>query len=302
MLRSAWDIVSSAVNEQIRKKAHAQILLQSKIDSPVAFCIVHWNAPDFLLLTVSQIELLYPNSKIYILDNGSLKIHLTSIKAALRKFNNITLLALFGCPKWARKFRLNTVFDWNSHTAGLQLLLNYSAKQSDEIDVFLDQDCILSKRIDELFSKFSKDVILIGARDRWRGHASYYLIHPSFMLLQPRRINQLFGDSSFYDKRTESLPLYARDPYHGISFKALGRMLYLESRMHDKIPLLTSYEYNKTIYAWHAWYSSRTIGVNSNASIDGHPVSWLEKVRKIEYDFMIQVHRNANAELEHYNK
>jgi hypothetical protein len=292
LLHFVRNIIRSGVNKQIRRGTRPRVLFQSKIDSSIAFCIVHWNAPDFLLLTVSQIELLYPNSKIYILDNGSQQIHLTSIKAGLKKFNNVTLFVLLGCPKWAKKFGLDNMFEWQSHTAGLQFLLNYSAKQSDEIAVFLDQDCIISARVDELFSKFSRDIILIGARDRWRGHASYYLIHPSFMILQPKRINQLFGDSSLYDKRTESLELYARDPYSGISFKALGRMLYLEVRMHAKIPLLTSYVYNETVYAWHAWYSSRTIGTN-NASIDGYPVSWLREVRKIEYDFMMQVHRST---------
>jgi hypothetical protein len=176
-------------------------------------------------------------------------------------------------------------------------LLNYSAKQSDEIAVFLDQDCIISRPIDEFFSKLGKDGILIGARQLYSpGHTISRLIHPSFMILQPNRINQLFGHSSFYDKRTESLEPYARDPYHGISFKALGRILYLEPRMHDKIPLLTSYVYNETICAWHSWYSARTIGINS-ASLDGYQISWLREVRKTEYDFMTQVHRNTIAEL-----
>jgi len=275
-----------------------QILLQSKIDSPIAFCIVHWNASDFLLLTVSQIELLHPNSKIYILDNGSQQIHLDSIEAGLRKFDNITLLALLGCPKWAKKFGLDTKFEWQSHTAGLQFLLNYSAEQSDEIAVFLDQDCILSTRVDKLFPKFSKDIILIGARDSWRAQECYNFIHPSFMILQPKRIKQLFGDSSLYDRRTESL-VYAveahRDPYHGISLKALGRILYLEPIMHAKIPLLTSYVYDETVYAWHAWYSSRTVGIN-RASLDGFAVSWLQEVRRMEYDFMMQVHGDTAAE------
>lgn len=312
-LHSVRGIVRSGVNKQIRKGMKKQILLQSKIDSPIAFCIVHWNAPDFLLLNVSQIELLYPNSKIYILDNGSRQIHLTSIKAGLKKFNNVTLFASLGCPNWAKKFGLDTLFEWQSHTTGLQFLLNYSAKQSDEIAVFIDQDCILSTCVDELFSKFSKDIILIGARDhlivpndygplkKGKLRNFYNLIHASFMILQPNRINQLFGDSSFYDKRTESLELYAEkdqpESYHGISFKALGRILFIEPRMHAKIPFLTSYAYNETIYAWHAWYSSRTIGIHS-VSLEGYPVSWLREVRKIEYDFMMQVHRNTTAELE----
>jgi hypothetical protein len=291
-LLSIRNIVRSGVNTQIRRWQKRQILLQNKFDSTIAFCIVHWNAPDFLLLTVSQIQLLYPNSKIYVLDNGSHQIHLASIKAGLKKFNNVTLFALLGCPKWAKKFGLDTLFEWQSHTAGLQFLLNYSAKQSDEIAVFLDQDCILSTHIDCFFTKFSKDVLLIGARDRWRGHACSNLIHPSFMILQPKRVRKLFGDSCFYDRRTELLEIYARDPYHGLSFKALGRMLYLEVRMHSKIPLLTSYVYNETVFAWHAWYSSRLIGLNS-VSLDGYSVSWLQEVRKIEYDFMMQVHRNT---------
>ena len=257
LLNSAQKIIRDRVNKQIRKETQPQILLRSKINNALVFCIVHWNAPDFLLLTVSQIELLYPTCKIYILDNGSQEIHLASLVTGLKKLNNVTLFASLGCPKWAKKFHLNTVFEWQSHAAGLQFLLNYSAKQSDEIAVFLDQDCILSTRIDCFFSKFSDNIILIGARDRWRGHASSNLIHPSFMILQPKRIHQLFGDSSLFDKRTESLELHARDPYHGLSLKALGRMLYLEVRMHAKIPLLTSYVYNEVIYAWHALYSSR---------------------------------------------
>lgn len=297
---SLYNIVTSGVNTQIRKGMRAQTLLQSKINDPVAFCIVHWNAPDFLLLTVRQIELLYPTRKIYILDNGSQQITLTSIKDELKKFNNVTLLSLIGPPKWAKKLGLHTRFTWQDHAAGLQFLLNYSAKQSDEIAFFMCQDCILSRRVDEFFSKFNKDIILIGARDRWRGHASYHIIHPSFMILQPTRIKQLFGDSSLYDKRTATLPTYARDPYSGISFKASGRMLYLEARMHPKIPLLTSYSYNETIYAWHAWYSSRTVGAKGR-SIDGYPVSWLQDLRKSEYDFMMQVYKNTAAELKTQN-
>jgi hypothetical protein len=292
LLHAARNIIRSSVNKQIRMRMRTQILLKSKIDSPIAFCIVHWNAPDFLLLAVSQIELLHPNCKIYILDNGSQQTYLTSIKSGLKKFKNVTLLALLAPPKWATKLGLDVKFEWQSHTAGLQFLLNYSANQSDEIAVFIDQDCILSARIDALFSKFNKDVILIGARDRWRSHVTKNLVHASFMILQPKLINQKFGNSSFYDKRTETLSHFVNDPYHGISFKALGKIIYLEQRKHANIPLLTSYSLNETIYVWHAWYSSRAVGTNS-VSIDGYPVSWLQEVRKLEYDFMMQVHKNT---------
>ena len=292
----------SGVNKQIRKRMRVKILIQSKVDGPIAFCIVHWNAPDFLLLTVRQIELLYPNNKIYVLDNGSQQIHLASIKAELKKFNNITLFSLLDPPKWAKKLRLDKLFEWQTHTAGLQFLLNYSAKQSDEIAVFLDQDCIISTSIDALFSKFNKDIILIGARDSWREHGWNKFIHASFMILQPKRINKLFGNSSFYDKRTRSFNHWWGDPctYHGLSLKASGKILYLEPRKHEKIPLLTSYEYNNTTYAWHAWYSSRTVMINA-ISLDGFSVSWLRNAIKLEYDFMTQVHKITATELQNFH-
>jgi hypothetical protein len=281
-----------------------QILLQSKVDSLIAFCIVHWNAPDFLLLNVSQIELLYPNSKIYIFDNSSEQVHLASIKAGLKKFNNVTLFSLLGCPKWAKKLHLDMLFQWQNHTAGLQFLLNYSAKQSDEIAVFLDQDCILSTHVDDLFSKFSKDVVLIGARDSWREKEVWSkFIHASFMILQPICIRKLFGDYSFYDKRTQSLQHWWGDActFHGISFKASGRILFLEPRGYEKIPLLTSYVYDETVYAWHCWYSSRTVGMISTASVEGFSVAWLRNLLKLEYDFMMNVHRNTATELQSFH-
>jgi hypothetical protein len=284
------------VNKQIRERMQAQTLFKSKVESPVAFCIVHWNAPDFLLLTVRQIELLHPNSKIYVLDNGSKQIHLAHIQAQLKKFKNITLLSLRGCPKWAKNLHLDKFFEWQTYATGLQFLLNYSAKQSDEIAVFLDQDCILSTQVDELFSKFSQDIILIGARDSWRGHTYSKFVHNSFMIMQPKSIRRAFGKSSFYDSRTDSFGSNLGD-HAGLSFKALGKILYLEPRTNDKIPLLTSYSYNEKIYAWHAWYSSRTIGLTNQESIDGYPVVWLDIVRKNEYEFMMQLHEKTAANL-----
>jgi hypothetical protein len=299
-LAFVWYVFRSGVNKQIRKRKRWQILFQSRVNGSTAFCIVHWNAPDFLLLTVDQIELLYPNSKIYIFDNSSSQVHLATIKTKLTKFKNVTLFVLLSPPKWAKKLHLDTLFGWQSHTAGLQFLMNYSAKQSDEIAIFIDQDCMISRPIDELFSKFSKDVILIGARQLYSpGHTISRLIHPSFMILQPLRIKKLFGDSVFYDSRTENAKAFC-DPFQGLSFKVLerGGMFYLEPRMHSTIPLLTSYEYDGITYAWHAWYSSRTIGLSNASSLDGLHVSWLQNVRKTEYDFMVQVYKKTIAELE----
>jgi hypothetical protein len=278
----------------------AQVLFRGKTDSSIAFCIVHWNAPDFLILTVSQIELLHPDSKIYVLDNGSQEASLKAIVKPLKRFKNITLLSLHGCPKWGKKLRLDSLFNWQDYCTGLQFLLNYSVKQSDKIAIFLDQDCLLERSIDPLLTKFNDEVILIGARDRWRGHSYSKFVHNSFMIMQPQRIQKVFGNSAFYDERTEVYGPSLGD-HAGISFKALGKIMYLEVKMHEKIPLLTSYIYNNTVYAWHAWYSSRSSGIGSAGenfhaeTIDGYSVSWLKDVQRIEFDFMIQIHRNTAA-------
>jgi len=316
---SLWDIIKSPVEKRIRKTMKPQILLKSKIDSSRVFCIVHWNAPDFLLVTVKQIEKFYPNYKIYILDNGSGQKTLQNIEGELKKFDNITLFAWLGCPNWGKTFGLDVLFTWQTHTAGLQFLLNYSAKQPDEIAVFLDQDCILFSPIDELFSKFDEKTVLIGARDYLyvpddygplkRGRLTrncYRFIHPSFLILQPKRILQLFGNSSFYDKRADSLKYYAKkallkypEPYHGISFKNLGNILYIDTKMHEKIPFLTSYVYNDKIFAWHAWYSSQVhrAALKATSSLDGLPLSWLQEVRNASLEFMEQTYRNTTSDL-----
>jgi hypothetical protein len=128
------------------------------------------------------------------------------------------------------------------------------------------------------------------------------LIHPSFMILQPSRIHHLFGDLSLYDARTADSALYdekaTHEPYHGLSFKASGRILFLDTKMHDEIPFLTSYMHQNTTFAWHAWYSSRTTGLSPQATIDGLPASWVIESWKHRYEFMKRIYENTVAEIE----
>jgi len=262
------------------------------------FCIVHWNAPDFLLLNIKKIQLIYPNSKLYVLDNGSQESCAKELVTTLKRFENITLF--LANPK----AKLDHTLD---HTLGLQVLLNYSAMQQDEFTVFLDQDCILFHNLDELLLRFSsrKDLLVIGARDyvtiprqhNWLLPGHYLrraskLIHPSLMIVQPKRIVELFGTTAFFPlpKAWEEARAnkWSYEPYHSISYRCRGHILYLETRMHDEIPLLTCYYYNDTIYAQHAWYSSRTTLLPVNDLLDGIPVSSLLDVRKRAFEYMEQ--------------
>jgi hypothetical protein len=108
------------------------------------------------------------------------------------------------------------------------------------------------------------------------------------MILQPKRIRQLFGDYSLFHRNA------LREPHHGISYRTAGKIVFLETKMHDTIPLLTSYSYKGVTYAWHAWYSSRTFGLLPEL-LDGLPVSWLREVRRLAYEYMEKVHKDTRT-------
>ena len=69
------------------------------------------------------------------------------------------------------------------------------------------------------------------------------------------------------------------------------RRYYLsETSRHNKIPALCAYSFEEKIFAWHAWYSSRTEGCSDEGSLDGVPVVYLRKVREQAVEYMKQIH------------
>jgi len=267
-------ITFNIVSLQMRRN----ILFQGKTIGYPVFCIVHWNAPDYLILNVNQIRNLYPNSKIYILDNGSQQQYIDTIKKDLNGYDNVTLFA--ATPKH-RKFISKIGLDrlLYCHLNGLQFLLNFAAESGDQIAIFLDQDCILSSRIDSLLKKLNEDILLIGPKT-----GDLNLVHASFMALQPIRIHQLFGKFSFFHEKTDG-----PEPYHGLSLKIQGKILFLKTSRHEKIPALSAYSNEDQIFAWHAWYSSRTVGCSDETSLDGTPISFLRKVREQSIEFLRKI-------------
>lgn len=265
------------------------LLTNKKGDSSrMAFCIVHWNAPHFLLLNVKRLELLHPESKIYVFDNASSEANLQTVLSGLKDYENVTLFS-------SKRDYSNT---WACHIMGLQFLLNYAAQKSDATVTFLDQDCMLANRVDDLADRLDgRKTILIGVKDYVEIPHDYgplkkgtlrnfpNVVHGSFMMMQPLVIRNLFGGKSFIDGRSF-------EPYHGIARKAAGKTLFLETQMHAEIPLLTRYVYGGKTYAWHSWYSSRTVGMKDNEVLNGLPVLWLKDSLKKAYAFMEQLPPN----------
>jgi hypothetical protein len=234
-------------------------------DSRTGFCIVHWNAPKFLLLNIKRLELLHPECRIYVFDNASSNENLEAVLNGLKHYENVTL--------FSNKHDYSRT--WACHIIGLQFLLNYAAKKSDHTVIFLDQDCILARRIDDLMDKLDgKNISLIGVR-----YGDFDAVHASFMMMQPVVIYRMFGDCSLMDG-------FCLEPYLGISRKFKGKILFLEKRAHNEIPLLTSYEWQDKIYAWHAWFSSRTVGMKETDVLDGLPVWWIRNAVEKAYNFM----------------
>jgi len=285
-------LLKSQIKSIIKKQTFSKVLNEIDVDIVFsckkkiskAFGIVHWNAVDFLLLNIEQLEKLHPESKIYIFDNRSAESQLRLLNNKLKEYENITLIS-------NKNDYSNSLIN---HTIGLQYLINHSANQNDDVIVFLDQDCIVNIKLDSLISKLNANNLLIGARDVVEIPKDYGLIkkrmlrnypgkvHASFMIMQPAKICEMLGKRSLFDRKTF-------EPYHGISKKLNNKIIFLDTKVHDEIPLLTSYSYENKIYAWHSWYSSRTTRMNENYILDGISVRELKKIRRQSYEFMAQI-------------
>lgn len=244
----------------------------------LAFAIVHYNAPEFALLNIKQISKLHPEAPIMVFDNNS------AIQNRTKLVNGAGENVAFYLN------RRDYSNKWCCHVLPLQYLLNDAAAKGVENLVFLDQDCILTQRVDALLKRFSEDILLIGARDyvvkskpfgrldhpAMRIWPSY--VHASLMLLQPKVIYEKFGKTSLMGKNVF-------EAYHGISQKCRGKILFLETEMSRENPPLTRYFLGEETFAFHAWYS-RISTMNPNETINYLSTDWIKQSVNKSYEFM----------------
>lgn len=252
----------------------------SPTNDPV-FAITHYNAPDWLVLNLKQIARLHPESTVLIFDNYS-----TSQKEL---------------EAWNRAYDANpkTIFfsnhrdysnRWMCHVLPLQWLINDAAHKRIDKLVILDQDCIITRRVDDLAETLDNGILIVGARDSVQKSQSFGsermtfrdwpdCVHASFMMLKPRVIVEKFGRKALMDG-------FAFEPYHGLSKRAKGKILFLESEMHPTIPMLTRYHLEGETYAWHSWYSSRVAGMKRTEMLNYLKVGWIEDSVKQSYEFL----------------
>lgn len=231
--------------------------------SSLAFGIVHFNAPDYLLLNIRRLARLYPRSRVYVLDNGSD----ANVWSRL-------ILDLSHCP-CVSYYKAGGE---SEHAVGLQFVLGESARNGDRHLCLLDQDCLLINPIDPLLEYFSQGIALIGPTYFHRPGK----IHSSLAILQPQAIYALFGEKAFTYCQTYTEPMF------GLSERLAGKVMCLEHRFNDPHPYISTYLYGGVPIAYHGWYSSRTFGMGEGDLLDGDAkkVADVRSWRQRNYEFM----------------
>src|ERR1035441_8650082 len=112
----------------------------------VTFCIAHFNAPDFLGVTLHAIRRHYHDARIIVADASSAWPEFCAAKSICSRYGT----------------ELHPLLDCHRHTG----LLNYMFRKiTTPLAVFLDQDCVLLESLDPLLQKVVEGVLLAGPRD-----------------------------------------------------------------------------------------------------------------------------------------
>lgn len=236
------------------------------------FLIPHFNAAEFLSVTLDAIRRHHPQSRIVVADSTSTWEQYQGAKNA--------------CERFGAEMR---VLPWGfRHTA----LLNYLLRQANGARaVFLDQDCVLLGSLSPLLQQLSDNILLIGPRDRmvvehprfcqkypqWTGVAMRDYpdyIHASLMIVDTAKVRVLFGSTPF--TWSHDLGRQPLEKYYGLCQRLLATqpdaMMPLESR-HSGYGLGMFYLHEGRPIAYHNWYSGRIHG--KQGEMDDVDIDWL---------------------------
>lgn len=275
IIRSAWNKTPmwfkvAYRNRRIKKRLgglNVATALRHRLERPddLAFCIVHYNAPDFLELNVRQLSKLHPRSKVYILDNGSAPEVVVDL-GWLREYPNVEFMVARG---------------ESEHAVGLQYLLEHSAKQGDKYACFLDHDCILADRLLKILGCLGYSANLIGPQYLSTPDTALPgMIHSSLAILDPVRTFRAYGRHAFDFIKTNQEPMF------GISQRCAGHILFLKHSFNDPHEGISTYYYGNDPVAWHSWYSSRLGSLPDSAILDGKLVGLRRARRARNLEFL----------------
>jgi hypothetical protein len=225
----------------------------------VTFCIAHFNAPDFLDVTLHAIRRHYHDARIIVADASSVWPEFRAAKSV--------------CSRHLAE--LHPLLDCHRHTG----LLNYMFRKiTTPLAVYLDQDCVLLESLDPLLEKMAEGILLAGPRDEMRvtnpNACSQYpklrnerfrlspqFIHASLMVVNIGQVRRWIGRQPF---RWE--PAWGPHPlerYYGfterVRRKAPHAILDLDSQ-HTGYGMGTMYLHGGRPLAYHNWFSGQVYG------------------------------------------
>jgi hypothetical protein len=253
LLFKAWDLAKP------RAKSKAQI----------TFCVAHFNAADFLEVTLHAIRRHHAEARIVVADSQSAGSQYLAARAACKKFSAEL------CPLLGRR----------GHTGTLNFLFR---KIRTKTAVFLDQDCVLLEPLDPLLQKMAAGILLSGPRDEmqtthpkhpaaWhkRFRKNPQFIHASLMVVNAGELRHWMGSQPFHwDSAWGPQPL---ERYYGfterIRRQSPDAIFSLDSR-HTGYGLGMVYLHDGRPIAYHNWYSGRIFG-HSGKMDGGVEADWL---------------------------
>ena len=242
---------------------------RAKSDARITFCVAHFNAADFLEVTLHAIRRHHAEARIVVADSKSAGSQYLAARAVCKKFS-AELYPLLGR---------------RGHTGTLNFLFRQIRT---ETGVFLDQDCVLLEPLDSLLQKMTAGVLLAGPRDemetthpkhpalpKGRFRKNPQFIHASLMVVNAGKLRRWIGHQPFHWD-----PVWGQQPlerYYGfgerIRRKSPDSILPLDSR-HTSYGLGMVYMHDGRPIAYHNWYSGRIFG-HSGKMDGGVEAEWL---------------------------
>jgi hypothetical protein len=243
----------------------------------VTFCIAHFNAPDFLEVSLDAVRRRYCDERIIVTDASSVWSEFCAAKSVCSRY----------------RAELHPLLNYHRHTG----LLNYMfRKVTTPVAVFLDQDCVLLDRLDALLEAVASGTTLIGPADEMRlthqNLCSVYpqlanrcfriapqFIHASLMVVNTPRVLQWSSKPFIWRGEWGPHPL---ERYYGLTELVRQNqpngVMSLKS-FHSTYGLGTVYLHTGRLLAYHNWYSGQVYG--QSGKLDGtFDADWLRAEAK----------------------
>jgi hypothetical protein len=244
----------------------------------VTFCFAHFNAPNFLEVSLDAVRRHYRDERIIVTDASSVWSEFCAAKSICSRY----------------RAELHPLLNYHRHTG----LLNYMFRRiRSPIGIFLDQDCVLLDRLDALLEAVASGTTLVGPADEMR------LTHQNLCSVYPKFANRCFRIAPEYihaSLMVVSMPRVRawakRRPFHWrdewgqhpleryYGFTELIRRNQPEGIMslkscHTAYGLGTVYVHAGRPIAYHNWYSGQVYG-QSGKMDSAFDADWLRAEAK----------------------